>query len=82
MNRYNLERLVIKTYRFVKNTVFDSKKHKNTVVEIILAMYRANNIEFDDDYFTENILEIFKDLETSQWKLYDKSFNTEQVFIY
>lgn len=45
-------------------------------------MYRTNNIEFDEDYFTENILEIFKDLETSQWKLYDKSYNTEQVFIY
>lgn len=53
MNRYNLERLVIKTYRFVKNTVFDSKNHKSTVVEIILAMYRANNIEFDEDYFAE-----------------------------
>lgn len=83
MNGYDLERLVMKTYKFVENTVFRSENYNKTIVEIILAMYKANNIKFERDYFSENILEILNDIEgRGAWKLHDDSYNTKQVFIY
>lgn len=62
MNKHNLKRLVIKTHGFVKDTVFNSGRHKETVIKIILDLCDAADVRYDKDYFVENIGEIFDEV--------------------
>lgn len=83
MNGCDLEKIVVKTYNFVRNTVPRRENHNKTVVAIILKMYELSNIPFEEDYFSDNILDILKEIEGRRsYKIYDKEYNPEQLFIY
>lgn len=82
MNQYNLEKLVIKTYKLVKETIFDSKKHKRAVVKTVIALCDAAGVEYEEDYFTENIEKIFDDItKDGCYKLNSPEYNPKQLFL-
>lgn len=71
VNQYELEYLVAKTYEYTKNLVFDSTKHKKVVGELILALFDANRIKYERDYFLQNIENIFDDFKYNHGKMVD-----------